>query len=48
VEQGKVDLLMNLVGELVVAKNALPFLARDAEMRSTAANSRARSRTSMR
>lgn len=33
VEQGKVDLLMNLVGELVVAKNALPFLARDAEMR---------------
>lgn len=33
VEQGKVDALMNLVGELVVAKNALPFLARDAEMR---------------
>ncbi|MEO0031699.1 MAG: hypothetical protein RIS94_1457 [Pseudomonadota bacterium] len=33
VEQGKVDSLMNLVGELVVAKNALPFLARDAEMR---------------
>lgn len=27
VEQGKLDLLMNLVGELVVAKNALPFLA---------------------
>lgn len=33
VEQGKVDALMNLVGELVVAKNALPFLARDAELR---------------
>ncbi|NML93526.1 chemotaxis protein CheA [Novosphingobium sp. TW-4] len=33
VEQGKVDTLMNLVGELVVAKNALPFLARDAETR---------------
>lgn len=33
VEQGKVDALMNLVGELVVAKNALPFLAMDAEMR---------------
>ncbi|WP_225206545.1 chemotaxis protein CheA [Novosphingobium huizhouense] len=33
VEQGKVDILMNLVGELVVAKNALPFLARDAELR---------------
>lgn len=33
VEQGKVDSLMNLVGELVVAKNALPFLARDAETR---------------
>ncbi|NBC37418.1 chemotaxis protein CheA [Novosphingobium sp. FSY-8] len=33
VEQVKVDTLMNLVGELVVAKNALPFLARDAEMK---------------
>jgi len=33
VEQGKVDAMMNLVGELVVAKNALPFLARDAEIR---------------
>ena len=33
VEQGKIDALMNLVGELVVAKNALPFLARDAELR---------------
>lgn len=33
VEQGKVDTLMNLVGELTVAKNALPFLARDAEVR---------------
>lgn len=33
VEQTKVDSLMNLVGELVVAKNALPFLARDAEVR---------------
>ena len=31
VEQGKLDLLMNLVGELVVAKNALPFLAGRAE-----------------
>lgn len=33
VEQGKIDALMNLVGEMVVAKNALPFLARDAEVR---------------
>ncbi|MCX9147356.1 chemotaxis protein CheA [Erythrobacter sp. WG] len=33
VEQGRIDMLMNLVGELVVAKNALPFLARDAENR---------------
>lgn len=33
VEQGRIDALMNLVGELVVAKNALPFLARDAENR---------------
>lgn len=33
VDQGKIDALMNLVGEMVVAKNALPFLARDAETR---------------
>ena len=33
VELGRIDMLMNLVGELVVAKNALPFLARDAENR---------------
>jgi two-component system chemotaxis sensor kinase CheA len=33
VEQGKIDQLMNLVGEMIVAKNALPFLARDAEIR---------------
>ena len=31
VDQEKVDQLMNLVGELVVAKNSLPFLARRAE-----------------
>ncbi len=31
VEQEKVDALMNLVGELVVAKNSLPFLARRAD-----------------
>jgi two-component system, chemotaxis family, sensor kinase CheA len=31
VDQAKVDELLNLVGELVVAKNALPFLARQAE-----------------
>jgi two-component system chemotaxis sensor kinase CheA len=31
VDQEKVDALMNLVGELVVAKNSLPFLARRAE-----------------
>lgn len=31
VDQGKIDLLMNLIGELVVQKNALPFLARRAE-----------------
>jgi two-component system chemotaxis sensor kinase CheA len=31
VDQEKVDMLMNLVGELVVAKNSLPFLARRAE-----------------
>ncbi len=31
VEQGKVDALMNLIGELVVSKNSLPFLAKRAE-----------------
>jgi len=31
VDQEKVDDLMNLIGELVVAKNSLPFLARRAE-----------------
>ncbi len=31
VDQTRVDALMDLVGELVVAKNALPFLARKAE-----------------
>jgi two-component system chemotaxis sensor kinase CheA len=31
VDHEKVDALMNLVGELVVAKNSLPFLARRAE-----------------
>lgn len=31
VEQAKVDLLMNLIGELVVSKNSLPFLAKRAE-----------------
>ncbi|WP_432546563.1 chemotaxis protein CheA [Kineococcus sp. SYSU DK004] len=31
VEQGKVDQLLDLVGELVVAKNALPFVAQEAE-----------------
>ncbi|MEH3159753.1 MAG: chemotaxis protein CheA [Sphingomonas taxi] len=31
VDQAKVDLLMNLIGELVVQKNAMPFLARRAE-----------------
>jgi len=31
VDQQKVDALMNLIGELVVAKNSLPFLARRAE-----------------
>jgi two-component system chemotaxis sensor kinase CheA len=31
VDQEKVDALMNLVGELVVAKNSLPFLARRAD-----------------
>jgi two-component system chemotaxis sensor kinase CheA len=31
VEQGKVDTLMNLIGELVVAKNALAYLAKRAE-----------------
>lgn len=31
VEQGKVDRLMELIGEVVVAKNAMPFLAARAE-----------------
>ncbi|SKA31514.1 chemotaxis protein CheA [Consotaella salsifontis] len=31
VEQSRVDAIMDLVGELVVAKNALPYLARRAE-----------------
>jgi two-component system chemotaxis sensor kinase CheA len=31
VDQERIDMLMDLVGELVVAKNALPFLARRAE-----------------
>ncbi len=31
VDQQRIDVLMDLVGELVVAKNALPFLARRAE-----------------
>jgi len=31
VDQGKVDRLMNLIGELVVSKNALPYLAQRAE-----------------
>ena len=31
VDQGKVDRLMDLIGELVVAKNSLPYLARRAE-----------------
>ncbi|MBC7685994.1 MAG: chemotaxis protein CheA [Bdellovibrionales bacterium] len=31
VDQAKVDLLMNLIGEMVVSKNALPYLAQRAE-----------------
>jgi two-component system chemotaxis sensor kinase CheA len=31
VEQSKIDLLMSLIGEMVVAKNALPYLAQRAE-----------------
>ena len=31
VEQGKIDVMMNSIGELVVAKNALAYLARRAE-----------------
>jgi two-component system chemotaxis sensor kinase CheA len=31
VDQAKIDLLMNLIGELVVSKNALPYLAQRAE-----------------
>jgi len=33
VDQQKIDSLMNLIGELVVAKNSLPFLARRAEQK---------------
>lgn len=33
VDQEKIDRLMNLIGEMTVAKNALPFLARRAEER---------------
>lgn len=33
VDPAKVDLLMNLIGEMVVAKNALPYLAEQAEQR---------------
>src|ERR1019366_5172011 len=32
VDQAKIDRLMNLIGELVVSKNALPYLAQRAEM----------------
>jgi len=31
IDQDKIDAMMNLVGELIVAKNSLPFLARRAE-----------------
>lgn len=31
VDQAKIDLLMNLIGEMVVAKNAMPYLATRAE-----------------
>jgi two-component system, chemotaxis family, sensor kinase CheA len=31
VDQGKIDALMNLIGELLVSKNSLPFMARRAE-----------------
>jgi two-component system chemotaxis sensor kinase CheA len=31
VDQSKIDLLMNLIGEIVVAKNAMPYLAQRAE-----------------
>jgi two-component system chemotaxis sensor kinase CheA len=31
VDQARIDTLMNLIGELVVSKNSLPFLARRAE-----------------
>lgn len=33
VDQAKVDCLMNLIGEMVVAKNALPYLAQRAEVK---------------
>jgi two-component system, chemotaxis family, sensor kinase CheA len=32
VDQAKIDRLMNLIGEMVVSKNALPYLARRAEL----------------
>ena len=31
VDQGKIDALMNLIGELIVSKNSLPFMAKRAE-----------------
>jgi two-component system, chemotaxis family, sensor kinase CheA len=31
VDQGKLDTLMNLIGELIVSKNSMPYLARRAE-----------------
>jgi len=33
VDQARIDTLMDLIGELVVAKNALPYLANDAEQK---------------
>jgi two-component system chemotaxis sensor kinase CheA len=48
VGQDKIDRLMELIGEMVVAKNALPYLAARAEEVFGSASSRARSRTSTR
>jgi len=42
VDQAKIDLLMNLIGELVVSKNSLPFLAKRAEEFHSAASYPAR------
>ncbi|WP_240791266.1 chemotaxis protein CheA [Roseomonas sp. AR75] len=42
VEQAKIDTLMNLIGELVVAKNALAWLARRAEQESLSVRELAR------